>query len=1067
MLKDFTGKHISLAIFSLGIMAAIASAERVSVPFSDTFESYPNQTPLIDGINGWYATTNSVIVQTNTFYSGAKAALIPSDAQALSNRVFYVTNEVIWASMYVQASPGMFDVPNTNATALFGVGTNGHFCVCDGTNWTELATAVDGSPAQVIPADQWTRLDLRMDYPKRRWALFANYQLVTTNTSFVNTNKYIFTGLNIEGMPQSDYPHDTNYLDNFEITFSNPPNISTNYTWIPGMAVDVTTVNRSILVGDTAASNLVYVTKSSGYIPLYFTNSIIYTNCGTNTGWLSVTPSCTNSYGESQKVQLDFNTASLPASNQPYQAVVRIDGSDIHMGLTASNSPQTVLVSVYVQSRPELGISPTTLTNSVTFRHRANAQELFVANTSALPHAPMAYTVSVNQPTWISASPTSGSVADNTNSIALIYTTENLAPNLYTAIVTVAVSGVATKQASVRMLVNTTPGLTWNAGAQNWTNTITEGQSLAGPVFEVWNCSGWPTGAMNFTVSSDAAWLSLTPSSGTSTGDHKSVTASYIVSSLTPGVYTSAVTVSAVDASTGETATNSPLTIAAKLTVKSRAAISVDVSSLSISVLENYGATNVAAFNVWNSGAAPRNILTYSVIPSATWLTVSPSEGTLTDNTNAITVTWQSGALAPGTYSGSITVYGTDQAIGSQAVGSPITIPATLTVVSRTPVNLEKPSIYGLTAIGQTLHARNGLWQNMDRLVFTYQWQHANNPAGAGVTDIGGETTTNHVVAASDKGKYMRIAVTAIDSIPEPRTKVAYSEFVSSAKIKALPSDFNGDAIADLWFFDPLTGIWRASFSGNNFAEGAFGKPGMTSVPGDYNGDGNLDVGVYDNSSGMWHVLCLPSGPSLSGSMFGGRVEETMATPVPYDYDGDGQTDPALYLNGFWAILYSTQGRISILQPIAGANAFPAPADYDGDSIIDLGVYDSGLWTIHTSIGWEWSVSFGGSTWLPAPGDYDGDNIADLGIYSPSLNTWNMIYTSSGATASTNFGSSLGGNIPCQGYYDHDAYCDPATIHYSTDGDFLIWCVTRTADTNFSYRGQSYQKSINDWRVSW
>ena len=85
-----------------------------------------------------------------------------------------------------------------------------------------------------------------------------------------------------------------------------------------------------------------------------------------------------------------------------------------------------------------------------------------------------------------------------------------------------------------------------------------------------------------------------------------------------------------------------------------------------------------------------------------------------------------------------------------------------------------------------------------------------------------------------------------------------------------------------------------------------------------------------------------------------------------------------------------------------------------------------------------------------------------------------MIYSTSGATTNAmftnavrSFGSSLGVNLPSQGYYDHDPYCDPATIHYSASGDFVIWCVTRTANTNFLYNGQTYQKSINDWRVSW
>ena len=174
--------------------------------------------------------------------------------------------------------------------------------------------------------------------------------------------------------------------------------------------------------------------------------------------------------------------------------------------------------------------------------------------------------------------------------------------------------------------------------------------------------------------------------------------------------------------------------------------------------------------------------------------------------------------------------------------------------------------------------------------------------------------------------------------------------------------------------------------------------------------------------------------------------------------------------------MYSTLNQIVVIPPIAGAGATPAPADYDGDGIADLGVYDSGLWTICNVLGQQWAVQFGSSAWIPAPGDYDGDNIADLCIFNQTSNVWSMLYSTSGTTTNAmfpntfrSFGSSLGVNLPRPGYYDRrpDPYCDPATIHYSADGDFIIWCVTRTTETTFTYRGQTYQKSINNWRVSW
>ncbi|MCG2660704.1 MAG: MBG domain-containing protein, partial [Kiritimatiellae bacterium] len=48
-------------------------------PFTDTFETYFNLEPLINGTNGWYGSSADIIVQTNIFAAGTKAAKLPVD----------------------------------------------------------------------------------------------------------------------------------------------------------------------------------------------------------------------------------------------------------------------------------------------------------------------------------------------------------------------------------------------------------------------------------------------------------------------------------------------------------------------------------------------------------------------------------------------------------------------------------------------------------------------------------------------------------------------------------------------------------------------------------------------------------------------------------------------------------------------------------------------------------------------------------------------------------------------------------------------------------------------------
>ena len=1079
-MKILSRRCLSAVLLVLGIAALAGAAPTTNViPFSDDFETYANLTPLINGTNGWYASSNACIVQTNVAYTaegGTKAARV-SPGCDLSNRFVQAAVTNVWAAMRAMPNFGLFDELPTNTTAAFGVGTNGQCYVYDGASgWTELSTTVDGFTAAAIEPDSWPRFDLCLNHGRQTWSLFVNYQLLSTNISFLDTNATAFSGFDVQGTTfTTNYPTTTNYCDKVEVGYVNSPGlIAHTNTWQPIMApLDLTNITRTIWEGQPKSSNAFHVQKSAGFLKMVFTNTVAYTNCGTWTNWLSVSPPNDESSGEIKTAWLVFDTASLPASNQPYRATVRVEAADSFFGVSASNSPQFITVSVLVQGAPRLSVEPLTLYNTNSVGYRAPIQNIYVANTSTPPRGALAYMVSSGT-NWITVSPSSGTVVDETNAVALTYLTESLAPGLHTGTVTVVASAVATQDVSVVMRVNQTPVLAWNAGMLAWTNIITEGQSIAGASFEVWNSSAWPTGTMNFAVSDNAGWISLSPASGTSSGERRTVNVAYDVAGLTPGVYTCAVTVAGTDAFNGNAASNSPLLIVGHLTVRGKASLACDTTSIANSVLENCGATSAPAFKIWNGTAVPRGGLTYTISPQASWLRASPSSGSITNGTNAIAVIWTSGDLAVGTYSSSIIIDGTDELTGSRASGAPVTISVQMTVVSRTPVNEEKPTIYGTPQIGQLLHSRVGLWQNMDRLTFTYQWQRADSLSGAGMVDLSGETASNHVVAASDKGKYMRIAVTAHDDNPTPRQATAWSDLLASAKIIATPSDFNGDGIADLWFFDPATATWRASFSANTFAEGQFGVDGTTAVPGDYNGDGVLDLGLYEYVHGMWHVLIMPRGPYLSGSLFGGLAEESQATPLPADYDGDGQTDVALYWRGYWAILYSSLNRIVIVQPIGGANALPVPGDYDGDGIADLAVYDSGLWTIHNVLGQQWSVAFGTSAWIPVPADYDGDNIADLGIYNQSSNTWQMLYSSSGTTTNSkfsasfrSFGSSRGDNIPWPGYFDHDQYCDPATIHYSENGDFLIWCVTRTTDTNFPFRGQTYQRSINNWRVSW
>jgi hypothetical protein len=74
----------------------------------------------------------------------------------------------------------------------------------------------------------------------------------------------------------------------------------------------------------------------------------------------------------------------------------------------------------------------------------------------------------------------------------------------------------------------------------------------------VWNSGG---GTLDYSISDNRNWLSVSPSSGTSTGEHDTITVNYSTSGLAAGSYSATITISDPNAD------NSPRTIGVSLTI--------------------------------------------------------------------------------------------------------------------------------------------------------------------------------------------------------------------------------------------------------------------------------------------------------------------------------------------------------------------------------------------------------------------------------------------------------------------------------------------------------------------
>jgi VCBS repeat protein/FG-GAP repeat protein len=342
-------------------------------------------------------------------------------------------------------------------------------------------------------------------------------------------------------------------------------------------------------------------------------------------------------------------------------------------------------------------------------------------------------------------------------------------------------------------------------------------------------------------------------------------------------------------------------------------------------------------FKVFNLGYGT---VTYSVTSGASWLQVSPANGSSSMASPGVVNYSVAKGLAPGTYTTQITVRSTTNSL-LQAKQADFTLVITSCSAATT--------AYDYDCDGKADYAffrpSTGIWQ------FT-------------------ESSTNHTTSTS------RGWGTTGDT--------------------PLRGDYDGDGRDDMVAYRPSTGVWYIKFSSTDFqTDRAIGWGGgdYVPVPGDYDGDKKTDVAVWRPATGMWWILTSSSNYANYYTVGWG---DQNFIPVQGDYDGDGKTDVAAWKpsTGIWWILKSSTNNAEYFTKGWGDPNFVAvPADYDGDKKTDIAVWrpSTGYWWIltsssnyanYTSAGW------GDSTFKAIPADYDGDGKTDIAVWRPSTATW-------------------------------------------------------------------------------
>ncbi len=171
----------------------------------------------------------------------------------------------------------------------------------------------------------------------------------------------------------------------------------------------------------------------------------------------------------------------------------------------------------------------------------------------------------------------------------------------------------------------------------------------ANRTLEIWN-SG--TGTLNWSISDDADWLSVSPSSGSSAGERDEVSISIDISGLDVDDYDGTITITAAGAE------NSPRYITINLEIEELSeepVIGFSDSVFSFAAIKGGDAPQQQILKIWNKGA---DTLEWSVSSSADWLTLKPKSGRSGGEKDKVTISVNPGGMETGDYDAEIVIKG-------------------------------------------------------------------------------------------------------------------------------------------------------------------------------------------------------------------------------------------------------------------------------------------------------------------------------------------------------------------------------------------------------------------------
>jgi uncharacterized membrane protein len=820
----------------------------------------------------------------------------------------------------------------------------------------------------------------------------------------------------------------------------------------PAMTLSASALGVSVSQGNDAASRSFTIRNSGtgGTLSYAFSESA---------SWLAVSPASGTSTGETDTITVSFTTASLTAGT--YNATITASATGV--------ASQSVAVTVTVTSgNPVIEVSPTSLTATGVQGINAPSVTFTIRNAGG---GTLNWAVSDFQ-SWMSQTPASGSSTGEADTVTVVFDSATRSAGTYSSSISVTAGLAATVTIPVTLTINQPAPAVIETSVASLSPTATAGSNAASQTFTVRNAGG---GALNWSASESASWMSLSPATGTSTGEADTVSVSYATSGLAAGTYTAPITMSAPGVAN--------VTVNVTLTVGGAPALAVSTTSLTASITAGQNAA-AQSFTVRNSGGGS---LAWSVSDNVSWLSLSPATGTSTGEADSVSVSFAASGLAAGTYNGTITVAGTGVASRTVAVtlyvnAAPPPPPPSTPAIGLSTSTLGLKAKAGKAMSGQVFSVRNTGTGALNYSVSDDASWMTVSPASGASTGESDTITISFPAGGLSVGTYTGTVTVSATGIASKTVGVTLTVGASGERF-----DLDGDGGPELVWSRPISGdveVWDLAASG---VTGSVVAPLATAgwkvvAVNDFDGDGRHDLLWRTTTPGQYSLWRMNGATRLSTA--------TLQAPSGYealaagDFDADGKSD-MLWVNaaGDAVRLTLLAGGTNASTAVSNEWAFASgwlpvgTADFNGDGHDDI-LWRSGggtmaIWFMTgATYGYAGVITTLSTDWyIEGASDFNGDGTADLLLHQLSAGDLVVWYLNGASLVSGVYlaqGMDRRLEVAALGDFDRDGRSDVVMRHKQT-GANTLW---RTAGASvvtvpLTTRADPEWTVVNPWSLAW